>query len=82
MYSLFLDLNILLFILGRQGLTSPLFLKSTIAKKKKKKKDSMERKPLNKELCDNGDTSLIFLVLPQTFKIRTATSLLMLTSLF
>lgn len=80
MYGLFLDLNILLFILGRQRLTSLLFLKSTI--EKRKKKDSMERKPLNMELCDNGDTSRIFLVLPQTSKIHTATSLLMLTSLF
>lgn len=80
MYGLFLDLNILLFILGRQRLTSLLFLKSTI--EKRKKKDSMERKPLNMELCDNGDTSRIFLVLPQTSKIHTDTSLLMLTSLF
>ena len=42
----------------------------------------MERKLLNKELCDNGDTSLTFLVPPQISKIPTATSLLMLTSLF
>lgn len=60
MHDLFLDLNISQFILGRQGLISRRFFKSTIGKKKKGKKEiKTQKKHLNKELLENGETSHI-----------------------